>query len=97
MKKLFTITCLACLFIGSAQAQNQTVTTTKSVKMVEKEGLKQAQPTLHKVENAKIEQRVVSARRVDSNNSQGAVMTEEQMKAKMREQAGNSVQKTKQD
>jgi|GEM_PF-2266877 len=97
MKKVFTITALACLFIGSAQAQNKTTVTKKEVKMVEKQALKQAQPTENKVENAKIEQRAVNAKRIDSNNSQGAVMTEEQMKARMREQSEKTVQKTKQD
>lgn len=95
MKKLFTLVGLVCLFVGSADAQNQTVTSTKPVKMVEKEGLKQAKPEQHKVDDAKVQQRAVSVKRIDSTNAQGAVLTEEQMKAKAAEKAANTTRKVK--
>ncbi len=93
MKKLFTLVGLVCLSVGAAEAQNQPTISSKSTKVAEKEALKKAQPEQRKVENARIEQRVLNAKRIDAENSQGAVMTEEQMKARTRENAGKADKK----
>jgi hypothetical protein len=83
MKNLFTLVVLICFSFTAANAQDKTAVKAEKVTKIEsKDSLKKAQPQLKKVDAAKIERRRTNVTRIDANNSQGIILTEEQKKAR---------------
>lgn len=87
---------VGAVYIGTSQAQSQTETT-RPVKVVEKEALKQVEAKPTTIEAAKIAERGTTIRRIESNNANSAVMTEEQMKAVMAERKAQGTNEKKKD
>jgi len=93
MKNLFTLVVLVCFSFTMANAQNKAAAKAEKVtKMESKEALKKAQPATKKIEAAQLEQKRTNVRRIDANNSKGIVLTEEQKKARTKENAAKADQ-----
>lgn len=80
MKKLFTLMVLACFSYTAANAQDKKAEQT--TKMDSKESLMKAQPQVKKVDAAELDRKRANAVRIDATNSNGTILTEEQVKTR---------------
>lgn len=83
MKNLFTLIALLCFTSGMVNAQDKAAFKPERITKIEsKETLKASQIQPKKTDIAKIERRAANVKRIDSNNSKGIILTEEQVKAR---------------